>query len=63
MLAKIVVIRDAQAQERRIFGFQPADALQPVAELCVEPLAYVVLVEDILQVYLAYVHEPRSAAL
>ena len=55
-----VVVYDVQTYDGGIVGFESPCAFEPVAEFAVEPLVCVVLIEQVLQMYLAYVYKTRA---
>ena len=59
VLPEKVVAYDEQTYDGRIVGFESPCAFEPVAAFAVEPLVYVVLIEQVLQMYLAYAYKTR----
>ena len=60
MFPEKVVVYDEQTYDGGMVGFESACAFEPVAEFAVEPLVFVVLIKQILQMYLAYVDKTRA---
>ena len=60
MFPEKVVVYDEQAYDGGIVGFESPCTFEPVAEFAVEPFVNVVLIEQVLNMYLAYVYKTRA---